>query len=68
MFTIQKPSPVTCLTHLLQGDEILLVLGDEVGYLRVLRLKELLDRMSVTLIKDSNIHNRNPYRIEDKVY
>lgn len=65
MYSIQKESQVTFLSSEYHNKELKLILGDEYGYLRLIKLNPLLETEQIEPVVPEQLGNKNPFRIED---
>jgi hypothetical protein len=66
MFTLQKMCPITCVDSYYDEAKgtFLLVIGDEMGYIRIQDLSSILKEINLTPIDiTANNHKRNPWRV-----
>lgn len=66
MHTLEKTATITSATYLCDDENLVLVLGDEKGTMRILNLKGLVDSMNVKkMTKRFGSKQRNPTRLAD---
>ena len=66
MFTIEKAAQVTYINYIYWATEnqLHLILGDETGYIRILNLSSMLDKLEINPSNNKE-QNKNMYRREN---
>ena len=65
MYSIQKQAQVNVASSDYYKGELTIVLGDEYGYVRVMKIEQALTNEKIGPIGPEVLGNKNPYRIED---
>lgn len=63
MYSIQKQAQVSVISSDYYKGELTMAIGDEYGYVRVLKIEAALNAEKVTPITPDMLGNKNPYRI-----
>ena len=69
MFTIEKAALVTYINYIYwdKGNQLHLILGDETGYIRILSLSSMLEKLCINPFNNKE-QNKNMYRRENVLY